>query len=171
MTFPLTEPVESARVRETIEKALERRAEREAKRIRVEVTPTGTVTLTGEIRLWAEKRATLAAARFAPGVRSVEDQLEIDPWRCTTPPQAWSLMGWPMRRRYVRWPLGPIRLAVSARAEQGEPALTTGRSAEAIAMVNRPIDALQARRDRAGREQRTRRDGQRQRPGQTARAR
>ena len=81
MTVLSTEPVEPARVREAIEDALERRAEREAKRIRVEVTATGTVTLTGAVRSWAEKRATLAAARFSPGVQSVEDHLEIDPWR------------------------------------------------------------------------------------------
>jgi osmotically-inducible protein OsmY len=81
MTVLSTKPVQSERVREAIENALERRAEREAKRIRVEVTGTGTVTLTGQVRSWAEKRATLAAARFAPGVRSVEDHLEINPWR------------------------------------------------------------------------------------------
>jgi osmotically-inducible protein OsmY len=74
-------PVQADRVRAAIEDALERRAEREAKRIRVEVTGAGTVTLTGQVRSWAEKRATLAAARFAPGVRSVEDHLEINPWR------------------------------------------------------------------------------------------
>jgi osmotically-inducible protein OsmY len=73
--------VEPEEVREAIENALERRAEREAKRIRVDVTGTGTVTLTGQVRSWAEKRATLAAARFARGVRTVEDHLEINPWR------------------------------------------------------------------------------------------
>jgi osmotically-inducible protein OsmY len=81
MTVLSAKPVQSERVREAIENALERRAEREARRIRVEVTGTGTVTLTGQVRSWAEKRATLAAARFAPGVRSVEDHLEINPWR------------------------------------------------------------------------------------------
>jgi osmotically-inducible protein OsmY len=81
MTVLFTKPVQPERVREAIEDALERRAEREAKRIRVEVTPTGTVTLTGAVRSWAEKRATLAAARFTHGVGSVEDHLEIDPWR------------------------------------------------------------------------------------------
>jgi osmotically-inducible protein OsmY len=81
MTVTGTKPVEPERVREAIEDALERRAEREARGIRIEVTGTGTVTLTGQVRSWAEKRATLAAARFAPGVRSVEDRLEINPWR------------------------------------------------------------------------------------------
>jgi osmotically-inducible protein OsmY len=74
-------PVQADRVRAAIEEALARRAEREAKHIQVEVTGAGTVTLTGQVRSWAEKRATLAAARFAPGVRSVEDHLEINPWR------------------------------------------------------------------------------------------
>jgi osmotically-inducible protein OsmY len=81
MTIVSAKPVQTERVREAIEDALERRAEREAKRIRVEVTGTGTVTLTGQVRSWGEKRATLAAARFAPGVRSVEDHLEINPWK------------------------------------------------------------------------------------------
>jgi osmotically-inducible protein OsmY len=81
LTVLSAKPVLPERVREAIENALERRAEHEAKRIKVEVTSTGTVTLTGQVRSWAEKRATLAAARFAPGVRSVEDRLEINPWR------------------------------------------------------------------------------------------
>jgi osmotically-inducible protein OsmY len=81
MTVAAAKRVEPEKVREAIENALERRAEREAKRIKVEVTGAGTVTLTGQVRSWAEKRATLAAARFAPGVRSVEDRLEINPWR------------------------------------------------------------------------------------------
>jgi osmotically-inducible protein OsmY len=81
LTVLSAKPVLPERVREAIENALERRAEHEAKRIKVEVTSTGTVTLTGQVRSWAEKRATLGAARFAPGVRSVEDHLQIDPWR------------------------------------------------------------------------------------------
>lgn len=81
MTLRSSKPVNTDRVREAIEAALERRAEREAKRIRVQVTDAGTVALTGEVRSWAEKRATLAAARFAPGVRLVEDHLEINPWK------------------------------------------------------------------------------------------
>jgi osmotically-inducible protein OsmY len=81
MTVTAAKRVEPERVREAIENALERRAEREAKRIKVEVSGAGTVTLTGQVHSWAEKRATLAAARFAPGVRSVEDHLELNPWR------------------------------------------------------------------------------------------
>ena len=61
-----------------IEEALERRAEREAKRINVEVVDS-TVTLSGAIRSWAEKRAILGAVSHAPGVRTVEENLFVDP--------------------------------------------------------------------------------------------
>lgn len=61
-----------------IEEALERRAEREAKRINVEVVDS-TVTLSGAVRSWAEKRAILGAVSHAPGVRTVEESLFVDP--------------------------------------------------------------------------------------------
>jgi osmotically-inducible protein OsmY len=61
-----------------IEQALERRAGRAAKRIRVTVSD-GTVTLTGVVDSWAEKEAVLGAARFTPGVQAVHDQLGVDP--------------------------------------------------------------------------------------------
>jgi osmotically-inducible protein OsmY len=61
-----------------IEEALERRAEREAKRINVEVVDS-TVTLSGSVRSWAEKRAILGAVSHAPGVRAVDENLFIDP--------------------------------------------------------------------------------------------
>jgi osmotically-inducible protein OsmY len=80
MTLCAPRPPEPDRVRMAIEDALERRADREARRLQVEVTPGGTVRLTGRVRTWADKRATLAAARFTPGVRAVEDHLEINPW-------------------------------------------------------------------------------------------
>lgn len=70
---PVTEGVQKA-----IEQALERRAEREARRIRVDVRD-GTVTLTGSVHSWAERKSVLAAARFTPGVRSVEDHLRTEP--------------------------------------------------------------------------------------------
>lgn len=63
-------------VRTAIEAALERRAEREARRIRVDVHD-GTVTLEGDVHSWAERTSVLAAARFTPGVRAVEDQLRM----------------------------------------------------------------------------------------------
>jgi osmotically-inducible protein OsmY len=79
MTVCAPRPPEPDRVRMAIEEALERRADREARRLQVKVTPAGTVKLTGRVRTWADKRATLAAARFTPGVRAVEDHLEINP--------------------------------------------------------------------------------------------
>jgi osmotically-inducible protein OsmY len=65
-------------VHKAIEQALERRAEREAKRIRVDVRD-GIVTLTGSVHSWAERKSVVAAARFTPGVREVEDRLLTEP--------------------------------------------------------------------------------------------
>jgi len=65
-------------VRRAIESALERRAEREARHIGVDVRD-GTVTLTGPVHSWAERKSVLAAARFTPGVRTVEDHLRTEP--------------------------------------------------------------------------------------------
>ena len=64
-------------VRGAIEDALERRAEREARRIRVDVKD-GTAVLTGKVHSWAERKSVVAAARFTRGVRAVEDHLQID---------------------------------------------------------------------------------------------
>jgi osmotically-inducible protein OsmY len=72
-TKPVTEDVHKA-----IEQALERRAEREAKRIRVDVRD-GIVTLTGSVHSWAERKSVVAAARFTPGVREVDDRLRTEP--------------------------------------------------------------------------------------------
>jgi len=66
-------------VRQSIESALERRAEREADRIGVEVKE-GTVFLTGKVHNWSERVAVLGAAGYAPGVRKVEDRLSVDPY-------------------------------------------------------------------------------------------
>jgi osmotically-inducible protein OsmY len=57
-----------------IERALERRAERHARQIRVDVHD-GIATLTGSVRSWAERRSVLGAARSTPGIRIVEDRL------------------------------------------------------------------------------------------------
>ena len=70
---PLTEDVRTA-----IEQVLERRAEREARGIHVDVRD-GTVTLTGAVHSWAERKSVLSAARFTPGVRAVEDHLRVEP--------------------------------------------------------------------------------------------
>jgi AcrR family transcriptional regulator len=62
------------------------------------------------------------------------------------------------------------RVLVGAFSEATLHVLTTGRSEEAIAVVHRMIDALDARATRAGRARRASRDGQRRRPRRTARA-
>jgi len=65
-------------VRKAIEQALERRAEREARRIQVDVRD-GTVSLTGSVHSWAERKSVLSAVRFTPGVQVVEDHLRTEP--------------------------------------------------------------------------------------------
>jgi len=69
----------SAGIVAVIEDALERRAEREADRIKVGVD-AGVVTLSGRVHSWEEKRAVLGAVSHARGVRSVHDRLVIDPY-------------------------------------------------------------------------------------------
>lgn len=71
-------PADTHLVREAIVEALERRAEREAKRLSVSVVDNA-VTLSGSVHSWAEKQAVLGAAGHAPGVRAVHDQIRIDP--------------------------------------------------------------------------------------------
>lgn len=66
-------------LRADIEDALERRADREAERIRVEVND-GVVNLSGRVHSWQEKRAVIGSISHAPGVREVRDQLRIDPY-------------------------------------------------------------------------------------------
>jgi osmotically-inducible protein OsmY len=66
-------------VRQAIEGALDRQAEREAKQIQVEVRDSE-VTLSGTVHSWAERQATLGAAKGTPGVRSVQDRLRIEPY-------------------------------------------------------------------------------------------
>ena len=66
-------------VHRAIEDALERRAEREANKIRVEARD-GTVTLSGVVRSYGEKEAVVGSARFAKGVRAVIDRLTVNPY-------------------------------------------------------------------------------------------
>jgi osmotically-inducible protein OsmY len=66
------------RIRAAIEEALERRAEREARRIDVTVSPDGEVTLAGRVHSWAEREAVVASARYLRGVHTVRDHLRID---------------------------------------------------------------------------------------------
>jgi osmotically-inducible protein OsmY len=60
-----------------IERTLERRAKREADRIKVEILD-GKVSLSGAIRSWADKRAILGAVSHAPGIAEVDDKLRVD---------------------------------------------------------------------------------------------
>jgi len=71
--------VDSKAVRETIEGALERRAEREANRIDVRVED-GTVTLSGRVHTWPERNAVVQAVSHTPGVRAVADEIRVDPY-------------------------------------------------------------------------------------------
>jgi osmotically-inducible protein OsmY len=65
-------------VRRAIEDALERQAEREAQRIDVDLH-NGTLTLTGRVGSWRERRAIVGAAAHAPGVKRLEDHLSVLP--------------------------------------------------------------------------------------------
>jgi osmotically-inducible protein OsmY len=71
--------VAASEVRNSIEDALERQAEREAKRITLDVQD-GRVTLSGPVHSWAEREAVVGAAKGTPGVRNVQDQLRIEPY-------------------------------------------------------------------------------------------
>lgn len=71
------EPAASAAdVRTKIEKALLRSAEMDASRIKVDASG-GTVTLSGNVRSWAEMKQAESAAWGAPGVRKVLNRIEI----------------------------------------------------------------------------------------------
>lgn len=59
-----------------IEDALKRQAEREAKRVQVDVSGA-TVTLRGSVHSWQERDAAAGAAWSAPGVRSVINELRV----------------------------------------------------------------------------------------------
>jgi osmotically-inducible protein OsmY len=72
-------PVDPAELREQIEYALERRADREAERLRVDVHDTA-VDLHGRVHSWQEKRAVLGSISHAPGLTRVIDHLRIDPY-------------------------------------------------------------------------------------------
>ncbi len=72
--------VETTTIKRKIEDALERQAEREAKRIGVSVHD-GVVTLTGTVRSWGERNAVERAAGYATGVRQVQDKTTVDPYQ------------------------------------------------------------------------------------------
>lgn len=66
-------------VQKAIEAALERRAEREARGINLDVHD-GKVILTGVVHSWAERQSVVGAVKGTPGVRSVDDRLTVEPW-------------------------------------------------------------------------------------------
>ena len=71
--------VNAKQLRKEIEFALERRADREAERLRIEVND-GAVDLWGRVHSWQEKRAVLGSISHAPGVTQVRDHVRIDPY-------------------------------------------------------------------------------------------
>lgn len=68
--------VETAEIRQAIEEALTRQASEEAERIVIRVED-GTVTLSGAVRSWSERKAAERAAGLAPGVTRVHDRLRV----------------------------------------------------------------------------------------------
>jgi osmotically-inducible protein OsmY len=63
-------------VRTAIADALERQADREARRIVIDVHD-GEVSVSGIVHSWAEREAVIGAAKGTRGVRSVDDHLRI----------------------------------------------------------------------------------------------
>ena len=74
-----TRRIDPKDLRLQIENALERRADREAERLRVDIHD-GAVDLWGRVHSWQEKRAVLGSISHAPGVTRVIDHLRIDPY-------------------------------------------------------------------------------------------
>jgi osmotically-inducible protein OsmY len=68
--------VSSTAVKSQIEAALRRLAELDASRIKVE-TEDGTVKLSGTVHSWFEREEAERAAWAAPGVRRVEDHIQV----------------------------------------------------------------------------------------------
>lgn len=71
--------VDAGKIRSSIENALARRAEREARHIGVTVLD-GIVTLTGKVDSWAEKNAVGQLASYSPGVKGVANKISVDPY-------------------------------------------------------------------------------------------
>ncbi|HYL97546.1 MAG TPA: BON domain-containing protein [Blastocatellia bacterium] len=69
--------IEADDIQSKIEGALERRAAREAERIKVDVED-GKVTLSGRVQSWDERRAIVGLVGHAPGVRRLVDHLVIE---------------------------------------------------------------------------------------------
>ena len=66
-------------LRKSIETALERRADREAEKFRIELVD-GEVNLFGRVHSWPEKKAVVGSISHARGVTKINDHLRIDPY-------------------------------------------------------------------------------------------
>ena len=70
--------VQPSAVKDAIEKALVWNAEIDSGNVKV-TADGGTVTLSGSVRSWGEKDQAGAAARKAPGVNSVRNNITVMP--------------------------------------------------------------------------------------------
>jgi len=75
----LPRPADPGLIKEQIEGALERQAQREARRIGIDVHG-GVVTLTGSIRSWSERNVIERVAGAATGVHRIDDRTVVDPY-------------------------------------------------------------------------------------------
>jgi osmotically-inducible protein OsmY len=71
--------IDTLQLHKSIEAALARRAQREAKGIRVAVSGS-TVTLSGTVDSWGEKNALERIASYAPGVSKLENAIVVSPY-------------------------------------------------------------------------------------------
>jgi osmotically-inducible protein OsmY len=74
-----TPSADASELQSKIETALERRADREAERLRIRVDD-GEVNLTGRVHSWQERKAVVGSISHAPGVKTINDNLRIDPY-------------------------------------------------------------------------------------------
>jgi osmotically-inducible protein OsmY len=74
-----TRAVDPKELHDQIEYALERRADRQGERLRVDIHDAE-VDLWGRVHSWQEKRAVLGSISHAPGVSRVVDHLRVDPY-------------------------------------------------------------------------------------------
>ncbi|HMF42050.1 MAG TPA: BON domain-containing protein [Polyangia bacterium] len=75
-----TETVNLDRARQAVDRALERHAAREARRIQLDASES-TVSVAGIVHTLDEKEAVLGAVRGTRGVRDVRDHLRVEPHR------------------------------------------------------------------------------------------
>lgn len=71
--------VDANDVRNALEKALERHAAQDAKRITIDISE-GRVSLTGAVHSISERDAVVGAAQATPGVRAVVNHLRVEPY-------------------------------------------------------------------------------------------